>query len=325
MIPAAARRLNPQLVFLALAVSINLLVMLVARQANPSRLRAVTVGAVLDMTVTVPTLYYFIVVRRGRGTPASLAIITLLSLWRASFAFPGVVPGRAWIGAALECFAIAAIVTGIRRARRAPGDSDPASRIQTAASGILPFSFASQALAGEFTVLYYGLAWRAKPHVADGCRAFTLHRRSGIQDILLFVGLASLLEILPVHLVVAHWSTTAAWIATGLSLYGAFWLTALSRSFELRPALVSQAEILLRLGLLAQLRIPVSAVRAVSKSIPADAVILPRQTAPELYIEFTRPLQLEKPFGMRRIVTGIAVSADDSAEFEQAVFSSVYR
>jgi len=324
MIPAAARRLNPQLVFLALAVSINLLVMFVARQTDPSRLRAVTVGAVLDVTVTVPTLYYFIVVRRGRGTLASLAIITLLSLWRASFAFPGVVPGRAWIGAALECFAIAAIVTGIRRARRA-ADSDPASRIQTAARGILPFSFASQVLAGEFTVLYYGLAWRAKPHVADGCRAFTLHRRSGIQDIFLFVGLASLLEILPVHLVVAHWSTTAAWIATGLSLYGAFWLAALSRSFELRPTLVSRDEILLRLGLASQLRIPISAIRAISKTIPNDAVALPRGTAPELYIEFDRPLQMEKLLGIRRSVRGIAVSADDSAGFEEAVFSSVYR
>jgi hypothetical protein len=325
MIPAAARRLNPQLVFLALAVSINLLVMFVARHADPSRLRSVTVGAVLDMTVTVPALYYFLVVRRGSGTLASLAVIALLSLWRASFAFPGVVPGRVWIGAALECFAIAAIVTGIRQARRAKTDSDPASRIRAAARGILPFSFASHMLAGELTVLYYGLAWRAKPHIAEGSRAFTLHRRSGIHDILLFTGLASLLEILPVHLVLAHWSTTAAWIATSLSLYGAFWLAALSRSFELRPTLVSSSEILLRLGLMSELRIPVSAIGAISKNIPADALTLPRRTTPELYMEFTYPLQLEKALGMRRNVTGIAVSADDSAGFEEAVFSSVYR
>jgi hypothetical protein len=68
-----------------------------------------------------------------------------------------------------------------------------------------------------------------------------------------------------------------------------------------------------------------TAVRAVTKSIPDDAVALPRGTAPELYIEFDRPLQMEKFPGIRRTLNGIAVCADDSAGFEEAVLSSVYR
>ena len=172
-------------------------------------------------------------------------------------------------------------------------------------------------------MLYYGLAWKAKPHFTPQSQCFTLHRRSGFQDILLFVGLASLLEILPVHLVVAHWSTPAAWIATGLSLYGAFWAMAMGRAFELRPSLVSENEVWLRFGLLAELRIPIAAIRSVTKEIPSGAMILPRKTVPELYLEFTRPLELEKLLGIRKAISGIAASADEGAAFEHAICAAL--
>ena len=106
----AARRLNPQFLFLGLAVGINILVMVLARNAASPRSNAVAVGAVLDMTVTVPALYYWLVVRPGLRNMASLGLIALLSLWRAAFAFPAIVPGKAWIGAAVECLVVGAVV-----------------------------------------------------------------------------------------------------------------------------------------------------------------------------------------------------------------------
>ena len=320
-----AQRFSPHLLFVALAVGINLLVIALAREATGARAHAVAVGAVLDMTVTVPALYYFLVARRtGRGL-AGVGLIALLSLWRAAFAFPDVVPGKAWIGAGVECLALAAVAVGIRRMRHNRADSDPAAAIRAAVRGMLPFPAVERAVSGELSVLYYGLAWSAKPHVEEGSAAFTLHVRSGIQDIFLFVGLASLLEIVPVHLVLAHWSTTAAWAATGLSLYGAFWAVAMSRAFALRPTLISEREIRLRFGLLAELRIPVEAIASVRAAIPADAAVFPRRTAPKLFVRFTRPLELEKLMGLRSLVTGIAVSADQGAAFEHALRAAATR
>ena len=321
----AKSRLNPQLVFVALALGINILVLLLARQATGPKAHSIAVGAVLDMTVTVPALYYWLVVRPGLRNLASLGLIALLSLWRAAFAFPEIIPGKVWIGAATECLMIAAVWWGIRRARSAAGgitETDPVARIQAAVRGILPFSSAERVLTGELAVLYYGLAWRAKPDVNPRSQAFTLHRRSAFQDILLFVGLASLLEILPVHLLLNLWRPLAAWVATGLSLYGAFWAVSMSRAFELRPSLVSAEEILLRFGLLAQLRIPVSAIRAATREIPEGSMVMPRRTPAELYIGFNRPLEIEKLLGFRQTVSGIAVSADQGAEFESALRAS---
>ena len=320
----AARRLNPQFLFLGLAAGINILVMVLARNAASPRSNAVAVGAVLDMTVTVPALYYWLVVRPGLRNMASLGLIALLSLWRAAFAFPAIVPGKAWIGAAVECLVVGAVVLGIRRARRMAGsaaETDPVARIHSALQGIFPFGAMERAVAGELAVLYYGLAWRAKPDLGKQTHQFSLHRRSAFHEILLFVGLASLLEVLPVHLVLGHWSPVAAWMATGLSLYGAFWAVSMSRTFELRPTLVSATEIVLRFGLLAQLRIPVSAIRRVTREIPEGSMVIPRRTAPELYIEFNRPLEIEKLPGFRQTIGGIAVSADQSAEFAAAIDS----
>ena len=255
----AARRLNPQFLFLGLAAGINILVMVLARNAASPRSHAVAVGAVLDMTVTVPALYYWLVVRPGLRNMASLGLIVMLSLWRAAFSFPAIVPGKAWIGAAVECLVVVAVVLGIRRARREAGsvaETDPVARIHTALQGIFPWSAIERAVAGELAVLYYGLAWRAKPDLGKQTHQFSLHRRSA-----------------------------------------------------------------LRFGLLAQLRIPVSAIRRVTREIPAGSIVMPRRTAPELYIEFNRPLEIEKLPGFRQTIGGIAVSADQSAEFAAAIDS----
>ena len=95
----------------------------------------------------------------------------------------------------------------------------------------------------------------------------------------------------------------------------------MSRTFELRPTLVSATEIVLRFGLLAQLRIPVSAIRRVTREIPEGSMVIPRRTAPELYIEFNRPLEIDKLPGFRQTIGRIAVSADQGAEFAAAIDS----
>jgi hypothetical protein len=294
---------HPQLLFLALAAGINILVLSLPRTP------AVSVGAVLDMTLTVPALYYFLVARpAGRGV-SSVGLVALLALWRTSFVFPHLIPGKVWIGAAVEALAIGLVVAGVLRLKATDANSDPATRIQLATRGILPFSGAEPALAFELTVLYYGLAWRAKPHIERESEAFSVHRTAGLADIFRVVGFASFLELVPVHLVVAQWSSTAAWVLSGLTVYGAFWAFAMARAFALRPTLVSRDEVWVRFGLLRQIRIPVEAIREV------------RREAGDVCLDFKRPLRMEALLGMKRTLTNIAVSADDAAGFERAVMA----
>ena len=107
---AFARRW-PQTTFLGLALIVNFAAVFAARHVPNPR---VAVGAVLDMTITVPAIYYWLVVRPGRAPKVTLIFIALLGLLRASFAFPALVPGRAYIAGAIELSVIAALAAGFR-------------------------------------------------------------------------------------------------------------------------------------------------------------------------------------------------------------------
>jgi hypothetical protein len=286
--------------FLALALAINVAATMIA-----SRHPQLAAPAALDMTVTVTALYYWLIVRPGLRPRKSLLFVALLGLLRASFAFPHLVPGREFIAAALELLVMGTLAKVFLSA----GD-DPVSGIQTSLAGIVPFGTAGRALAGELSVLYYAFAWRAKSHVPAGARPFTMHKTSGIADLMLVIAPFSLLEIFPVHLLAAHWSRPLAWILTGFSLYGALWIFALGRSFALRPGFVTESEILVRFGLAFSLRIPKDCIETVQREPIADAMRVPRNSVPNVYIRFKQPLDAERMLGFKKSVSAIALCVD---------------
>lgn len=115
----------------------------------------------------------------------------------------------------------------------------------------------------------------------------------------------------------------AAWIVTGLSLYGALWALALSRSFALRPTLVTANEIVVCFGLLFTLRIPRNVIRAVGRVPLPDATVVPRNAQACVFIGFTRPLEARRMLGFTKQLTAIGLHPDDVAAFELALEGSV--
>jgi hypothetical protein len=239
----------------------------------------------------------------------------MLGLLRAAFAFPSVIPGKELLAAGAECSVLVVLFIGFRRQ---PGD-DPVERLRGALAGILPFETAERALAGEFSVLWYAFAWRARPHIPADAQPFTLHRRSAYGDMVLCLGLAALLDILPLHFVVRRWSGTAAWVLTALSLYGAVWITGLFRSLELRPTLAHSREATIRLGLFFTLRVPAESIARIGMEVPKGALILPRGSTATVCIEFKEPLTAGRLFGLRRRVSSVALAADDPAGLTAAL------
>ena len=89
------------------------------------------------------------------------------------------------------------------------------------------------------------------------------------------------------------------------------WLVALGRSFSLRPTLVTNDEIVVRFGLVFSLRIPFSALRRVTREPIPGALVLPRNSTPNLYLEFEQPLEAERLLGITQRVTALGLCADD--------------
>ena len=290
-----------------------------------------TIAASMDLSLTVPLAWYWLMVRSGFRSAATVPIVAFAGLWRASFLFPEIVPGKIWIGAAIEIAVIAGMVSGLRKARRdsaAFGDADPLDRILMVCSTWLGPSadgqprLAAKAIATEFSVFYYAFGWKQEPHVPQGSRPFSLHQRSAANVLLGCLAAVSLLEIVPVHLLLRRWPM-AAWTATALGLWGSIWMLALSRSFALRPTLVTGDGIVVRFGLLFRLLIPAHLIDGVEPgcAAPSGTRIVPKAASPVVCIRFRQPLTAELPVGFTRQMDAIGLSPDDDRGFLAALES----
>jgi hypothetical protein len=233
-----------------------------------------------------------------------------------------------WIGAGLEMAVVASVLVGLRKsaADAAGTNADPVDHLRNLVARVTLSTVAAAAVATELSVLYYALAWKPKPHVPSGMRGFSMHERSGSSVLMLCLAFLSLIEIVPVHLMLVHskvsaWSPAAAWIATGLSVWGAIWMIAMSRAFALRPMLVGSDRIVVRYGLLFRLRIPVDRIQSIDTSPVPDARtrVVPRGSPASVCIRFSEPLEAELLLGFTRKIGAIGLSADDAAGFSEAL------
>jgi hypothetical protein len=285
--------------FLFLALAINGIDSLVVRS---HRQPLIAVAATMDMVLVVTGIYYWLIIRPGIRKPWSLLLIALAGVLHATYLYPRAATVREAVAGLMELGLIAFIALQLRRGR----EGDPLDAIQSA----LP----ARLLATEFAILYYALcSWRAKPHVPPQAQAFTLHKHDGHHDLLFALALGGLVEIVPVHLLIGHWSPLWAWIATGVSLYGSIWLAGLARSIELRPTLVYAGALDLRYGLLFRARVPREMILRVTVDPLPAAVVVPRKGEPNLFIELAAPVKPQRLLGRSQPLTRIAIAADDPA------------
>lgn len=289
---------------------------------------AVALGITLDLTLIIPAAYYFLVVRPRAWPVAALAPVVVLSLLAAAAILPSdyqqtlrwveavAIPVEAgllgWIG-----WQAAQALRQVRHGASA----DPLVTLHRSARDLLRMDRVADVLASELAVLYYAFgAWRTPPHIPEGTRPFSSHRRSGHGGLVFGLLVVTAAEGVVVHLLLAGWSTTIAWIITFLSLYGALWLVADYRATVLRPILSSDGEVWVRAGLRWHARIPRRRILRVTPRRPATdggARSLAFLTTPNLWIELSAPVLLEGPYGLRREAGCLGLFVDDAAGLQR--------
>jgi len=314
--------------FVLLALAINLIDGLVTRSiASSDRRSLVAAAASVDVILVVSLLYYWLLVRPGIRAPATLSFVALLGALHATYFWPIRVPIRAALAGLCElgllAFVAVRMLSGTRRRSIKDTSSDPVDAIRDALEAAFLPPLAARMLAAEISVLYYALfTWRAKPHIPKRAQAFSIHRQSGQVELLAGLAMACVLEIVPVHLVLHRWSPVAAWIATALGLYSAIWLIGLTRSISLRPILVGQDYLDLRYGLLFRLRIEAHRIARVHprETIGSPpAVVLPKGSQPNIWIELARDQKARRLFGIETRVRQIGLAADHPSALERAL------
>jgi hypothetical protein len=325
---------NGALHFLIVAGAICTTALVLAGQlpglAHPE---AIALGITLDLTVLVPLAYYFLVVRPKGWPPVAVAPIIVLSLLIAAAVLPSdhqqtlrvlrtlLVPAEigllGWIGwQAFRALWVA----------RDEGAADPLEALHKSARASVPVERAADVLASELAVLHYALfSWRSRAHRPNGALAFSSHKRSGHGGLVFVLLVLAAVEVVAIHVLLALWSPVIAWIVTALNLYGALWLVADYRASILRPVLVDSDEVWLRAGLRWQARVPRRMIAAVVRTAPGlqeRTRSLAFLTTPNLWLEFSEPIDLAGPYGIRRRVRKVGVFVDNPAELERFVNSA---
>jgi len=146
-------------VFALATVAINLVAFLMVHLAPRP---AVEVGAALDVAVTVPALYFLLIVRGGVMPLISMLPVCLLGALRATYLAPGTGWARPAVAGGVELALAALIVGRVRRGLKARGQADDvAERMEAAALEMVRSLRLAAILASELAVFYYAFAaWR---------------------------------------------------------------------------------------------------------------------------------------------------------------------
>ena len=164
------RRANPLLLFGLIALAGNLaLAWLLRHDHRP----VITAAACADFLVSLPAVYYILVIRIGAQPISTLVPVIIGGLLRVAYLLPLSGVGRIAAAGLCEC-GLAWFL--FRRGRH---------------------SLAARILWSELTILRYALAgWAMQPDVPPGGRTFSLHKNGGAA---LLFGLLAALSVVERH------------------------------------------------------------------------------------------------------------------------------
>lgn len=176
----------------------------------------------------------------------------------------------------------------------------------------------------EFSLLYFAFAgWFKKFSSSDpGHLPFSYHRRSGYAAIAGVLLLVLITETAALHLLLQRWSLFAAWIFTGLSIYGAFWLLGDYHAMRLHPIVLTREFLYLRMGLRWRATVLLAEIINIQNFNPrekrtADYLRLTVFGDPRFVIRCKQPVTVQGLFGIKRKVHRIGLAVDDEKLFRE--------
>jgi hypothetical protein len=295
-------RALPTRLFALISLTIVTICVLITRSALSNDVAAW--GVTFDLTLTIPLVWYFVVVKTGTAKPVTLIPVFVICMMLAAFVVPRgqqqFLHDLRYLSAPLE---VVAIILFAKRA--AAGNSRVAA-----------FALA------EVEVLKYALfSWRKQP--AE--QGFTVHERNGwgviVACILAMIGF----ESIGMHLLVQLWSVKAAWIVTGLDVYGALWLIGDYHALRLRPTYAKDGILHLRYGLRWNAEIPLDQIEAIDE-IGGEAewkrqgvLKMAMLDDPKYLVRLRQPITANGLAGIRRTIHAVAILPDDIDAFKQTL------
>jgi len=308
------RALIPTRLFALIALTIVIVCTVIVRTTSHADIAAW--GVTFDLTLTIPLVWYFVVVRSGAARPMTLAPVFVVCMMLAAFVVPRgqqqFLHDLRYLSAPLE------IVTLIFLGRRLAQVRD----VESATRAMFGNSRVADFVASEVSILWYALfCWRKKAPE----EGFTIHQRNGWGTIAACIVAMIGFESIGMHLLVQMWSVKAAWIVTALDVYGVLWIVGDYHALRLRPTYSAGGILHLRYGLRWNAEIPLAEIESIDDvSSEADwkrknVLKMAMLDEPKYLVKLRRPVTVNGLAGIRRTIDAIAVLPDDIEAFDRTL------
>jgi hypothetical protein len=269
----------------------------------------------IGLTLTATLLVWRLGSRRG-VVPGWAPLVTLsigVALASRLPDAPLVALGAIWMVVELALLVLIAVrLPALWRAARAARPIGPVGALEAGfLAARLPPRMAA-IMASELAVLWLALTGWFRRADRNGFSMLGTHWLS----VATILGLLIVAESAALHLLLAMWSETVAWIASASSAYALLWLIADSQAIRLFPVAISDQTLWLRVGVRWRAAIVLSEIKSISRisEVPAGATKL-ALLEPTVLVELHRSVQLRGPFGIERSTTQFALTIDDPERF----------
>ncbi len=287
----------------------------------------------LDLALGIPALYFFLLVRKKQAPAITLIPVIILSLIVAGFILPSSQQTYLdWLKNLIPALELVVLGFVFSKIRKIAHRFHEAKRSEVYVTDALTASV-KQALGNvpglgfiltEFSLLYLAFAgWLKKFSSSDpGHLPFSYHRRSGYAAIAAVLLLVLITETAALHLLLQRWSALAAWIFTGLSIYGAFWLLGDYHAMRLHPIVLTREFLYLRIGLRWRATVPLAEIMNIQNFSPrekrtGDYLRLTVFGDPRFVIHCKQQVMVLGLFGIKREVRQIGLSVDEEKLFRE--------
>lgn len=289
-------------------------------------------GITYDLILTTPAVYFFLI-RKKRIPKITVLSFIILGVFIASIVLPEnqrfhfnlitsiLIP-------VVELVVISTIswytYHAVREIKRSSGKNyDFYQVLQESTIKVIGYPKIAKIISSEVALIYYAFfAWKNSPARNN---EFTYHKKSGIIALISTIIFLSLVEVFVVHLLVAPWDNTIAWILSVLSFYGALMFFAHIKAIIRRPHVLKDNQIELKNGLFGTSTIFYSEIRELqfSSAMVNDKDLKVRKLAllPDLephnvIIHLKNEAKVDIAYGISKNFNTLLLQVDDEKRFK---------
>ncbi len=296
-------------------------------QAHPD----LAIAVLYDLTLTAP-LVYFLLIRKRKISKLTVVPVFILGVVIATFLLPENVQLhlsfiKAYVAPIVELVVLSILIrkiyTGVKTFK---SNAKPASDFyitsRASAQELFGKSKLSVFLSSEIAMLYYALfSWKKKKRRAN---EFTNYKDTGSIPLAGGLIMVALIETFALHLLLMRWSTIAAWVLTGISLYSVLLIFGHIRALTKRLSVLTDTELILKNGLIADICIPLGEISKVelcatevqSKHLKIGTLGLSKTSRDHnVALHFKTPQTIEKFYGFTEECHVLVLHIDDKNNF----------